>query len=827
MSSIIFALRQLRSAWRAGEVRVLLAALVLAVGAMTTVGFFADRIQSALVRQGSLLLGADMLIVSDHALPAQFAEEARRRGLAIARALEFPSMVMSGDEGALAEIKAVSKAYPLRGKLLISDAPYAAARVTPGIPEPGSVWIEARLAGLLHTQVGGRVAVGDREFVVSAILSQEPARGGDLFSIAPRLLMNLNDVAGTGLIQYGSRISYRLLLAGKAQTMPAYSDWAKGRLKRGERMEDVRSARPEVRNALDKTQRFLGLASMASVILSMVAMALAAMRYAQRHLDTCALMRCFGASQGLIMRVYLWQTLLLGLLGGVFGCLLGYAAQAALSAMAGSLFLESLPPPTWYPAWAGMAAGLCALLGIMLPHLLRLRGVPALRILRRDLDVGVSLLAYLPAFAILLGLVFWSARDARLGWIVLAGLVALLIGAIIMSSLMGLILRVAAVNLGGAWRIGMANLLRRPGVAIAQIAGFSLGLMAMLLLTIVRGDLLNSWQESLPPDAPNRFVINIQPDQLKAVGNFFEVERQHAPGIFPMVRGRLVALNGNPVTPESYTDDRARRLASREFNLSWAAQMQPDNRIVAGRWWRRNEYGQPLLSMEQGIAESLGIKLGDKLTYDVGGTRITLRVQSLRKVEWDSMRPNFFAVTPPGVLESYPASYLSSFYLSSNQDTFLNRLIRRFPNLTVIDVAAILAQVRAIMDRMAYTVQFVFGFSLLAGLAVLYAAITTSRQERCREAALLRVLGASWRQVMLATVAEFVWIGGLAGIVATIGASVLAWFVSERLLGLDYAFDARLALVAIFSGCLLVPLAAWLGLRGALRQPPRTILQNI
>ncbi len=828
MSALALALRQLRSAWRAGEVRLLLLAVVLAVAAMSTVGFFADRIQSALLRQGAVLLGADLLLTADHPLAPTFADEAARRGLSMSQTLEFPSMVLRGEESHLAEIKAVGAGYPLRGQLAISDQPYSPSRVVSAIPAAGEVWIEPRLAGLLKLGVGDSITLGAREFKVAAILRQEAARGGDLFSIAPRLLMNAADVPGTGLVQYGSRIKYALLFAGAATAVDEYAAWARARLARGERVQDVRDARPEVRNALEKTQQFLGLASMASVILAMVAMSLAALRFVQQRLDACALMRCFGASQSLILRVFLCQAWLLGLVGSVLGCALGFAAQEVLARLVGGLFLEDLPPPTAWPAVSGLIAGMSALLGVMLPHLLRLRGVPALRILRRDLDAatGVTWLAWLPAFAILLGLVFWNARDARLGWIVLSGLCGLLLTAALSALSARSLLRILAKKMGGAWRLGFASLLGRPAVGIAQVAGFSLGLMAMLLLTIVRGDLLQSWQSSLPPDAPNRFVINIQTGQLPALQAFFAEHEVLPPAILPMVRGRLVAINGAPLSPSRYADERARRLAEREFNLSWAARMQQDNRIVSGRWWRPDEHGRPLISVEQGIAEALGIRLGDRLAYDIGGEHIELTVQSLRKVEWDSMRANFFVVVPPGVLEPFPASYITSFYLAAGQDQLLNRLVARFPNFTIIDVAAILEQVRAIMDRMAYTVQFVFGFSLLAAVVVLHAALIATQDERLREAALLRVLGASRRQVLAAVLAEFACIGLLSGVVAAVAASLLGWVISERLLHLPYSFNPQLALVAVLAGCLLVPAAAWLGLRGILRHPPRAALHN-
>jgi putative ABC transport system permease protein len=824
-----FALKQLRSAWRAGEIRVLLLALVLAVAAMTAVGFFADRIESALGRQGGMLLGGDLVVIADRPIPAAFTAEAQAKRLRTAQTMEFPSMVLLGEEGRLAEIKAVSSTYPLRGKLTIADEPFAPARVAEGVPASGEIWIEPRLASLLGARKGDMLAVGERQLKIAAILQEEPARGGDMFSIAPRLMMNAEDVASTNLIQYGSRIRYRLLLAGDASNLDEYRQWAEPKLERGSRIEDVSGARPEIRNALDKSRQFLGLASMASVILSMVAMSLAGLRFVRRNLDTCALMRCFGASQGRILQIFLVQALVLGLLGSLLGCLLGFAAQEVLAQLAGSLFLEELPPPSWTPAFGGLLAGMAAMLGVMLPHLLSLRGVPALRILRKDLDENatVSWLAWLPGIAVMLGLVFWSARDTKLGWIVLGGLVALLLVACAVAAGAGYLLQRAAATRGGVWRVGIANLLQRPGVGIAQVAGFSLGLMAMALLTIVRGDLLDNWHASLPADAPNRFVINIQPGQMDAMRRFFVQEKLAPPEIFPMVRGRLVAINDRPLDVSQYVEERAKRLAEREWNLSMAAEMQKDNRLLSGRWWTADEHGQTLISLEEGIATTLGIHLGDRLTYDIGGKRIALKVMSLRKVEWDSMRANFFAVAPPGALEKFPASYITSFHLPAGREDVLNRLVRSQPNLTVIDVEAILSQLRGIMDRMTLAIEFVFGFCMLTGIAVLYAALAATQDERVREVAVLRVFGASRRQVRGSVLVEFTGIGFLAGLVATIGASVLAWIISDRLLQIPYFFNPWLALLTVSAGMLLVPAAAWLGVRTIVSTYPRQALQSV
>jgi putative ABC transport system permease protein len=423
-------------------------------------------------------------------------------------------------------------------------------------------------------------------------------------------------------------------------------------------------------------------------------------------------------------------------------------------------------------------------------------------------------------------LVLWTAQDGKLGGIALAGLTGFLALAALLAWLAVRLLRSVGRTQAGSWRFGAASLARHPVTSVATVAGFSLGMTALLLLTLVRGDLLRNWQATLPADAPNRFAINIQPDQLPALRSFFAAEGMPPPALQPMVRGRLVAVNDRPFDVSSL-DDRARRLAEREFNLSWSDRMQADNRLVSGRWWRADETGQPLLSLEQGIAESLGLHLGDRLTYDIAGSQITLRVASLRKVEWDSMRANFFAIAAPGTLDAFPANYITSFYLPASREDMLNRLVRAFPNITVIDVAAIMTQVRSMMDRMAHAVQFVFGFCLAAGILVLYAALAATQDARAVEYTLLRVLGARRRQMIAAMLTEFALVGLLAGLVATFGASVLAWILSRQVFNLPYVFDAEVLLWSVGISLVVIPLAAWLGLRETLNLPPRQLLNSV
>ncbi len=821
-----FSLRLLARDWRAGELRVLLIALVIAVASVTSVGFATDRVKQALHQQGNDLLGADLVIVSDQALP-QHAARAAAHNLQHATTMSFVSMVLSGDVNQLAEVKAVSENYPLRGELRIAREMFGAEQVVRAIPSPGTVWADARLLQQLKLKVGDTLSLGTEQFSITALLTHEPDRGGDMFSIAPRLLMNLNDVPATGLVQTGSRIRYRLLAAGEPDSVRQFHAGVENSLQPGERLETVEDARPEVRSALERAERFLGLAALVSVLLAGAAVATAARRYSVRHLDTCAMLRCLGAPQAFITRSYLYQMLWLGAAASLLGCVAGYAAHGLFTDLLGRLIAAPLPPPSLRPALFGFAIGMVTLLGFALPPLLALKNVPALRVLRRELGLPVrGISAYLSGILLLGGLMIWQAGDLKLGVTIVAGTLAALAVLALMAWLLVQGLTRLRTRVGVAWRFGLTNIARRPASSVTQILAFGVGIMALLLLTLVRGDLLASWQQSLPREAPNRFIINIQAEQLPALRDFFARHEMPAPEFYPMVRGRLVSINDKPVTASDYKDQRAARLIEREFNLSWMERLPQDNRIIAGEWWQGAAAAANLLSVEDGIATTLGIKLGDTLTYNIAGETFTAKVTSLRKVDWDGFHVNFFVIATSGALSRYPASYITSFYLPEQRQALLGTLVKSFPNLTVMDVAAILAQVRAIIERVTLAVEYVFGFTLLAGFVVLYAALQSTRDERLQDSALLRTLGASRRQLLAGLAAEFLLLGALAGLVAAAAASVLGYILAERVLHLPYVFNAWIWLTGLVAGGIGVAAAGVLGMLPAIRHPPLHMLRN-
>lgn len=819
MNTLRLMFRMLARDLRAGELTVLFLALMLAVAALTSVGFLADRVQRAVEREAHQLLGGDLMLSADHPWSESFREAARRHGLRLAESVSLVSMVSSaGAQGGiqLTEIKAVSEGFPLRGAMRIAPGLKLGDGATASVPAPGSVWPDARLAELLGVDRGAQLRVGDLAVGVAAIVTHEPDRGINPFALAPRLIINLADLSATGLIQPGSRLRWRLHVAGEAAEVEQFRQWASAHLGRGEKLEGLDNARPEVRNIIERAQRFLRLAALLTVVLAAVAVGMAARRYMQRHLDACAVMRCLGASERQILLIHGGEFVVLGLAATGAGALLGYLVQGLLHLLLGGLIASDLPAPGVLPWLHGLAVGLVLVVGFVAPPLLRLKSAPTVRVLRREWG-GVEPLSsasYLVGIGCLAALMFWIAGELRLGSVVLGGfMVAIAVFAVAGQLLLVATAGVATRFASGGWRIGLAGLRRRGGASLVQMVALSLGLTTLLLLTLARTDLLAAWQAKMPPDAPNRFIINIQPEQRAELSAFFTRAGLPAPRIEPMVRGRLTAVNGQPVAPSDYADDRPRRLVEREFNLSSRDDLPEGNSLVAGHWHAAG--GVMQFSVEKGLADALGLTLGDELNYVVAGQSFAGPITSLRKLDWDSMRVNFFVIAPAGTLDGLPTSYITSFHLPSERAALAGDLVRAFPNLTLIDVAAVMRQLQDTLDQVARAVQVVFLFALLAGLVVLYAAIQAGSGERSHELAVLRALGGRQAQVRQVLLAEFAVLGFLSGLLAGLAASAIGTALARWVFQLDYLPSASYVLIGIAAGLAGVSLAGLAAARRA------------
>ncbi|WP_454056013.1 ABC transporter permease [Cupriavidus sp. Marseille-Q8015] len=853
-----------RRDWLAGELTLLLFALVLAVAALTSVGFLADRMRLGLERDARQMIAADVLLISDQPFAAAFAEQAARDGLRVAQTVTFPSMatarvagagspagvVGAGSEGGagsaagsaqagaeapsqLAALKAVTDGYPLRGRLKVAEAPGGPEQEAEGIPAAGTVWVDEALLIALGVRVGDSLQLGNKTFRIARIITQELDRGAGFMNFAPRVMLPLSDLDATGLIGWGSRVTYRLLVAGPDAAGAAYRKWAEGEIAqrhlRNTRIESLESGQPQMRQTLDRAERFLSLVAVLSSMIAAVAIAMSARRYMQRHTDACAVYKCMGLTRAQILAAFGLEFLLLGLAGAAVGVGLGYVAHYGLLLSLGGLLQVSLPQPSLVPALVGIAAGLVLLVGFALPPLLALTRVAPLRVLRRD--IGTPPISAWVAYALGLGafvaLLLVAARDLKLGLTTAGGFVgAGIVFALLALALLTMLSRGLRGRARGSvgWRFALAVLERRRAVTALQTVALAIGLMALLLLGMTRNDLIDSWRNATPADAPNRFIINIQPDQRDPLRAMLE-RNGIADLLYPMVRGRLTHIDDRPIQPDSYPDGRARNLVEREFNLSYTDALPAGNQIVAGQW--SNGAGLPAgASVEEGIAKTLRIRLGDTLRFDVAGQTVEAPVTSLRKLEWSSMRVNFFVILPTTQMRDLPATYITAFHLPAAKAALGNQLTAAFPNITVVNTDLILRQVQAVLDQVIAAVEFLFVFTLLAGVTVLYAALSGARDERKRDAGLLKALGASAALVRQTQYAEFLVVGGLAGLLASLGALAVGWGLSQFVFDFPYRFNGWIVPVGVVSGMLCAFAGGWLGLREVLRQPALATLRD-
>ena len=829
---LLQALRMTRRDWRAGELRFLLLALIVAVASLSSVGFFVDRMRAGLNRDAHQLLGADLVVRSDQPIPDAWRAEAAQRSLRLTETVTFPSMAIAGEEAdgdtLLVALKAVSDGYPLRGTLTLArqggDVPAA------GVPAPGAAWVDAGLLTALGVAPGDTIHLGDARFTIAERISIEPDRGAGFLSFAPRVMINLSDLGATNLIQPGSRATYRLLAAGAPPAVADFQRLIERHVEaahiRGVRIETLESGQPQMQATLARAEQFLSLVGLLSAMLAAVAIAMAARRFMLRHLDACAMLRFLGLTQNQVTALYLIEFFVVGLAGSALGAALGYGAHFALLHWLGALVRTELPPASALPALQGVATGMVLLVGFALAPVLQLRNVPHNRVIRREQDApqAATLATYVLGIAAFGGLLLWQAGDLKLGLLTAGGF----LGGFALFALVGW-LGVAALRLvrGGfdhpAWRFAVTALRRRTAATVVQVVALSLGLMALLLLTVIRGDLVRAWQDATPPDAPNRFVINIQPDQKAAFAERLASIGVAGDQLYPMIRGRLIAVNGKPVGPESYADDRAQRLVNRSFNLSTMHVLPPQNEISAGAWFSG---GKPEASVEEGLAETLNLKLGDVLRFNIAGQPVEAPITSLRKVEWGSMRVNFFVILNPELMAGMPHTWITAFHLPEREAGFVNTLMRDFPNLTVVDVGSIVRQVQAVLEQVIAAVEFLFLFTLASGVLVLYAALVGTQDERIRESGLLRALGATRSQLTQAQWIEFALVGGLAGVLAATGAAAVGWVLAEQVFDFGWRFSPVVWIAGLAVGALCAFAGGWLGLRNVLRHPPLQTLRG-
>ena len=828
MKALALAMRMLMREWKSGELGVLVLAITVAVSALTGVGFLVDRIGIAVDNQAGEVLAADVVLESGQVMDDKAVDEAKRRGLRTARKTGLFSVVFNGDASQLSSLRAVSAEYPLRGQVKLSDQPFGTPEIATGIPARGEVWPESRLAAALGANVGTQLNIGASTFRVSRILISRPDQGATFLELAPSLVMNEEDLPATELIQPGSRLRRAQLFAGERSEVADFKKWLENNKKPNEEIEDVEDSAPQIKSAIDRSARFLRIASLVAVLLCAIAVAMAARRYVQRHLDSVALLKTLGATRGFVLTVSLSQLVVIGLSAAILGSLIGFVTQSWLVQLLSGWLRGDLPPPGLAPLGVGFLTAIAVLGGCALPPLLQLSRTPALRVLRRDVGPPppMVILAFGPAVLAIAFLIWWVMRDVKVFAAFTVGLAAFVLVVAVAGWLLVKLTTRLRGGVGVSWRYGIANLGRRRTESIVQLSAFALGIMMLLVLTVVRNDLLGDWRRSLPADTPNFFFINIPSDESREFATFLEERGAEEVRVRPMVRARMTHINGKAVEDIQFETQRGRGFANRDQNITWSGELNRDNEITAGKWFSAEDAGKPLVSVSTEYFEELKLKLGDTLTFDVAGETQTAAVSSVRKVKWDSFQPNFFLIFAPGLLDGAQGTYMTAVHMDARNPKTIGDLVRRFPSVSVFNVDDLLAQVRSVIDKALAAVQSVFLFTLMAGLVVLIAAVQASRDERRYESAMLRTLGARRGTVLKGLLSEFAMLGVLSGTLAATGASIAGMYIARKVLQIPYEFDPWVWFYGLVGGGLLVCVAGWLATRSVVNQPPLLTLRG-
>ena len=827
LNTFTLSLRFLYRDWKSGELNQLLLALLICVSSITTVAFTTDRMEKAIDSQSSELLAADFVIASSRPIEPQRIALAQHLGLQTSRIELFRSVLVVKDAVQLVEVKGVDAAYPLRGKLQVSDQPYGQTTVAKGSPAAGEIWVEPRLLQALGLRVGDKVQLGAESFVISKVIAYEPDRGGDFFRMAPRVMLNNRDLAQTRLIQPGSRIHYRLLVAGKPKQVARFISAVKNSRHEGEELISIKQGRPEIRFAFERSDFFLNIVALISVLLGSIATAMAAQRYSRRHVDSVAILRTLGLSQWRIFSLIVWEMCVFALITSLLGCLFAYFAQYGLSRALSGLIVGQLPQPGFMPVWIGTITGFIALFGFVVPTLWLLKTVPPIRVLRRDQAFPVFNVVFVVIFIVAIFILWiWRLGQTEVTQYLLAGSLATLLALFITARVVVYAIKPLRGLMSASWRYGMANMSRRGSLTAIQVSAFGLGLMFILLNALIRTELLDSWRHTLPANAPNYFLINAQAKQLTALRHFFSSRHIEVPEFAPMTRGRLLSINGKAVHAKDFTAPRAKHLILREFNLSWSSTLRPGNKLIQGHWWREDERGKPYLSLERSVATAFHLKIGDQLRFDIGGTDLTLQLVNIRDVDWNSFKVNFFAVAAPGLLEKMPSNWVASMHLNPQQARVLARMVREFPNITVVDIDVIINRIRSLMERVSSAMEYLLGFTLVIGVIIMLIALKTTEDERRQEAALLHTLGARRSWILKGNLVEFSLMGLIAGAIAGFAAVLTGHVLATEVFKFEYAMNFMPVLIGMLIGIVFVSLIGMLASNKVLSQPPITTFRQ-
>jgi len=815
---------------RAGEMGLLLVALLVAVGTVTSISLFVDRLHQALLSESANFLAADRQISSSQEIPETFRIAARERNLEVSETLVFPSMVFAGDTNQLVSVKAVDGAYPLRGELIISDVPFERGYPTEAVPPAGEVWLDSRLFPALGVALGESIEVGLAKLTISRVLVAEPDRGGSFFDLGPRLLMNIADVSATKVVQPGSRLSYRLLLGGSDEVLSDLKSALE--LEPNYRWVDIRQSSPRIGSALDRAESFLLLGGLLGVLLAGVAVALSAHRYAARHYDHVGVLKTLGATPRQILLGFLSILLLVGGCAIVLGLVTGGLLHLIIVELLASLIRIDLPAPGARPFLLGAATGLICAVSFAMPAFIHLKDVSPMRVIRRDLGVAPAsqVMSYGAAIVGSLFLLVWYTKSVFLTFWTLVGVgsVILVFGVLAYLLLKGS--RVVGMQARSGWRLALSGLQRRRKENTAQILIFGLAIMLLMVLVLIRTALISEWRSQMPEQAANHFVMNISSEEVDDVQQLIDTNATTGDFLYPMIRGRITGVNG--ITAREWRDQNRNAeygyspRISDERNLTFTSRLPDNNDIVAGQWWG-DESVDAAVSLEDDYARERNLGIGDILDFDIGGQKVAATVTSIRGVEWESMAPNFFVILSPGSLEGFPATYMTSFFLERSEKRFLNTLLSAHPTITVIEIDALIEQVTKIIDQVTQAVELVLGLVLASGCLVLIASIQASRDTRLGEHALVRALGGTRRLIGGSLFVEFAVLGAFAGLVAVFGAEVTVAMLQTQVFELEAEAHFWIWPVGPLVGAVIITVVGLLGSRSLVNSPPMLVLRGM
>ena len=876
--------------WRSGELRLLFLALVMAVTSVSGIALFTDRLEKALLLESANMLAADRVLGSGKVLPDEILNEAQTRGLRTASTLSFTSMAFSDSGNMLVSAKAVSDTYPLRGDVIIADAPFIRGAPIQSGPQPGEVWLESRALPALGLEVGDSVYVGEAELTVSKIIIAEPDRsgGGMVDNAGPRLMLHLDDVAKTNVVQLGSRVSYRFLFAAdELLALDEFETWVDAEYEGEYRLRDVRDESEEVSEALSRAESFLLLGSLFAVLLAGVAIALTAKRYSERHYDYVAILKTFGCTSPQIGFIYLWIQALLAIVAVVVGSVLGWGVHHIILRALQTVITVELPAAGFEPFVVGAMTAVICLLSFALPPLLALRETPPLRVLRKDISqqkVGANV-PYVFGIGGTIGLVYWYSQDAVLTSVLVVAVASI---AILLSGLSFLLLSSSSavgMRAGSAWKLAMSAARRRRKQNVLQVMVFSVTIMSLLILGLLRTDLIADWQAQLPENTPNHFMMNISQPQIAGIEEFFEENGVQGNAFYPLISARVTKVNGATPDPqedlnsdaergtlaggggddaeeesakgaarvglsvgygqgetnaagassgkeasESEAGDEAEegevrgRLSRRQ--VTWAAELPADNRVTGGEWWEATvEPG--FVSIEQDYADWLDIELGDVIEFEINAQTVSAEVSSFRSVRWDNMQPNFFIIFSPGTIDHLGATFLSTALMEREQKILLNELVQRFPTIVVIEIDALIEQIQNIIAQVTSAIELISVLVLVCGALVLLACVNATLDERFYENAILRTLGAGKRLIMTSLLIEFASIGLMAGLVATLGAEASLYYLQEQVFEQEFALHYWVWLAGPLAGMIIIGGLGVNSTRGVVNISPLNVLRRL